>query len=68
MVPTNMVKDYSSSIYSDSRVDNLQAEWSVRTTLWEAQGWDTLWSGAFYWYLDLVGCVLVPVAVGRGSL
>ena len=44
--------------------DNLQAEWSICTTLWEALGWDTLQLAVFYWFADLVGCVLVPVAIG----
>ena len=45
--------------------DNLQAEWSVRTTLWKALLWGTLRLAAFYWCGDLNGCVFVPVAVGR---
>ena len=52
----------------DTRGDHLQAEWRVWSTLWEALGWDTLRSAAFYRCTDLVGCVLVPIAVGRGAL
>ena len=52
----------------DNRGDNLQAEWSVCTTLWETLGWDILRSAAFYLCANLVGCVLIPVAVGRGLL
>ena len=50
-----------------TNTDILQAEWSVCTSLLEALGWDTLLSAAFYRCADLVGCVLVPVAVGRGT-
>ena len=39
--------------------ENLQTEWSVCTTLWEALGWDTVRLTAFFLLTDLVGCVLV---------
>ena len=52
----------------ETRGKNLQAEWCVCTTLWGALDWDTLQSATFYRCADLVGCVLVRVAVGRGAL
>ena len=45
----------------------LSVERSVCSTLWEALGWDALWSRAFYRCMDLVGCVLVPLAAGRDA-
>ena len=66
-----MKMNYSTSIYNDSwrsgQKKNLPAEWTVCTSLWEALGWNILWSVAFYRCTDLVGSVLVLVAIGRGS-
>ena len=49
-----------------SRGDFLPAEWSVCTTLIEAVSWAPV--GRVGGYMDLDGCVLVPLAVDRGRL
>ena len=51
--------------YDDDDEDFLTTEWSVCITLWEY--WAGTHFGCVDQYMDLVGCVLVPVAVGQGT-